>query len=120
MDINLIIKKLKEYLNIESDKELADYLGIKTNVLGNWKKRNTFDMEVLFTRCEFVFAEWFINNVSVRPDVEIINEVMEPDPNYGCLKCSKKDKLINQLIGENNILREQAGLKIPDRNKKVI
>lgn len=44
----------------------------------------------------------------------------DPETPYSCSKCREKQRLIDQLIGENNILREQAGLPIPERNKKVI
>ena len=45
MDKSLILNKIKSYLNLKSDTELANFLGIKPQVLSNWRARNTFDTE---------------------------------------------------------------------------
>ena len=89
MDISLIINRLKIYLNIESDTDLAKYLGIKTNTLANWKKRNSFDIEILFTKCEFVFADWFINGDFKKSEECNEVEILKT-------KISEMEKLLNE------------------------
>jgi hypothetical protein len=60
MDKSLILNKIKEHLNIRYDKELADFLGIKTTTLAMWHTRNTYDTELLFNKCEFLNSEWLL------------------------------------------------------------
>jgi len=55
-----MLNKIKDYLGIRFSKDFADYLGVKPTTLSNWHKRNTFDHEVLFTKCGFVDPEWLI------------------------------------------------------------
>lgn len=60
MDKSLILNKIKEYLNIRFDKDFADFLAIKTTTLSMWYKRNTYDVELLFKKCEFLNSEWLL------------------------------------------------------------
>ncbi len=60
MDKSLILNKIKEYLNIRFDKDFANYLGIKTTTLAMWYSRNTYDVELLFKKCEFLNSEWLL------------------------------------------------------------
>lgn len=50
--VNDILTRLKSALNIKSDAELAEVLNIKTNVLGNWKSRNSLDHGAIIRVCE--------------------------------------------------------------------
>ena len=58
MKIDELISRLKIYFKTETDKELAQYLGVSATNLSNWKKRNTFDFDVVFTKCEGVNFNW--------------------------------------------------------------
>lgn len=60
MDRVLILKQIKEFKNFKTDGEFADFLGITPQVLSNWKSRNTFDVELLYTKCEFINPEWLL------------------------------------------------------------
>jgi hypothetical protein len=116
-DKNLIVRDIKKHLGFKKDVDFAKYLGIKPNVLSNWKKRNAFDVDILITKCEFLNIEWLMTgegSMLKSEGLQIANGI-EP----GCSKCREKETLINQLIGENNVLREQLNLPIPERNKKV-
>jgi hypothetical protein len=58
LKIDELISRLKIYFKTETDKELAQYLGVSATNLSNWKKRNTFDFDVVFTKCEGVNFNW--------------------------------------------------------------
>ena len=58
MKIDELISRLKIYFKVEADKELAQYLGVSATNLSNWKKRNTFDFDVIFTKCEGINLNW--------------------------------------------------------------
>lgn len=60
MDKSLILNSIKSHFGMKSDKELADFLGIKTTTLSMWKSRNTFDVELLFNKCENIDANYLL------------------------------------------------------------
>lgn len=61
MDKSLILNEIKKHLNFKSDSDFANYLGIKPQVLSNWRSRNTFDTDLIYTKClEFINAEWLL------------------------------------------------------------
>jgi hypothetical protein len=61
MDKSLMLKHIKEHLKFTKDKEFADYLGIKPTVLSNWHTRNSFDNELLYTKCDFINPHWLLS-----------------------------------------------------------
>lgn len=96
MDKLLILNNLQELYGYEKDSEFAKYLGISSQTLSNWKSRNTFDIELLYTKCENINPEYlFTGNGSVfkkkYPDNEnsSINIVSEPEVNEFKLKTDK-------------------------------
>ncbi len=56
-DKSQILDDIKKYLKITTDADFADFLGIKRSRLANWKSRNTYDPELLYTKCNFLNAE---------------------------------------------------------------
>lgn len=55
-----VILRLKKALNISTDIELANYLGISKSTLSNWKARNTLDLPLLFSLCEQISMDWLL------------------------------------------------------------
>lgn len=55
-----VILRLKKALNIATDIELANYLGISKSALSNWKARNTLDLPLLFSVCEQISIDWLL------------------------------------------------------------
>lgn len=51
MDRELILNNIKNHLGFKKDKDFATFLGINQSVLSNWKKRNTYDIELIHNRC---------------------------------------------------------------------
>lgn len=74
-----VILRLKKALNISTDIELANYLGISKSTLSNWKARNTLDLPLLFSLCEQISIDWLLtgkgamlkNSTPKRPEVLI-------------------------------------------------
>ncbi len=89
MDKTLILNRIKIYLKLKNDKDLADFLGIKPNVLSNWYTRNSIDYDIVFTKCDFIDKNWLITgNDNTYINENKINECIE------CPQCAVKDKLI--------------------------
>ncbi|MCA5006533.1 LexA family transcriptional regulator [Sphingobacterium bovistauri] len=57
---SLILNEIKSSLNLKSDAEFARYLGIKPQTLSTWHTRNTFDIELIYSKCEQINAEYLL------------------------------------------------------------
>lgn len=60
MDKRLMLNRIKEHYKFNSDSDFAKYLGITPQNLSNWKSRNTFDAELIYTKCEDINPEWLL------------------------------------------------------------
>lgn len=60
MNKSLILNEIKSYLGIDKNTDFADFLDIKPTTLAMWYKRNTFDIELLFKKCEWIDANWLL------------------------------------------------------------
>lgn len=75
MDKPLILNKIKTYLKIEKNTDFAEFLEIKPTTLAMWYKRNTFDIELLFKKCEFIDANWLLTGQG-----EMLKNTPAPEP----------------------------------------
>ena len=55
-----ILNRAKIALNLSSDVQLAEVLGISKSTLSNWRARNSIDYPTLFTKCEYINLDWLI------------------------------------------------------------
>lgn len=55
-----MLNQIKTRYNIESDSDFARFLDITPQTLHNWKKRKTFDIQLVYTKCLNISAEWLI------------------------------------------------------------
>lgn len=60
IDKSLILNKIKGHLGLKKDAEFAKYLGIKQNTLSNWHSRNTFDIDLISQKCDFLNYDWLL------------------------------------------------------------
>ena len=111
MDKVLILNLIKDYLKFKKDSEFAIFLGVTPQVLSNWKNRNTFDVEIIYTKCEFLSPEWLLtgkgemlknNNKSIEDNNQMLNEPLE-------IFNSTEIKLIKLL--EDNLLEKKIELE---------
>ncbi len=61
MNKALMLNEIQKHLNFEKDSEFADHLGITKQTLSNWKKRNTFDAELIYTKCLLINPSWLLS-----------------------------------------------------------
>ncbi|UYW00448.1 helix-turn-helix domain containing protein [Flavobacterium agricola] len=73
-----IINKLIEHYKFETNADFAKFLGIKPQVLSNWKSRNTFDIELVFNKCPEINPEWLITGKG--PKKKMTSKIVEVEP----------------------------------------
>lgn len=60
MDKELIINELIKYYSDGKKADFAKKLGITPQTISAWLARNTFDIELIFTKCEDIDANWLL------------------------------------------------------------
>ena len=85
MDKSLILKKIESHYNFKNSAEFASFLGITPQRLSNWKSRNTYDPELLYTKCLGLNPEWLLTGEgamfkSESEDLQVNEE--SPAPYY--------------------------------------
>lgn len=55
-----MLDMIKDHLKIQKNTDFARFLGISSQAVSNWYARNTFDAELLYTKCDFVNADWLL------------------------------------------------------------
>lgn len=55
-----ILNRLKIALQISTDNELANHIGVSKATISNWCTRNSLDFSLLFSFCEHINLDWLI------------------------------------------------------------
>jgi len=102
-----IFARMKRVLGLQKSKDLAEKLGVRPNILGTWKTRNTIPYELILSKC----SEWNINPMQFFFDTEYLqNAVSETSPSYGnaagCVSCKALEIECSELRGQVKLLRE--------------
>lgn len=105
MDKSQIINEIKLHLNIKTDSELADFLGVKQPTISSWRKRDTLDYELIITKCNIFNAEWLITG--------------KGNALKSVLKVEKLDRDVNSTISHLNELLELKQSKINNLEKEI-
>lgn len=76
MDKSLIINDIKKHYNFEKDSDFAKFLGISSQVLSNWKSRNTYDAEHIYTKCLEINPEWLLTGKGEMLKEPVVSKVI--------------------------------------------
>lgn len=60
MDKAQIINELMSYYKFKKYSDFAAFLDVKPQVLSNWISRNTFDIEIVYTKCVEINPDWLL------------------------------------------------------------
>lgn len=55
-----ILQAIQDYYHFKKDSHFASFLGITPQVLSNWKSRETFDINIVYTKCVDFSLEWLV------------------------------------------------------------
>ena len=75
-----VLFKLKKHYGLKSDKDLADFLGIAQPTISNWKQRNTFDFEVIASKCKDVSLDWLFRGEDITASKQTVVAASLPIP----------------------------------------
>ncbi len=60
MNAEAILNKIKNHYGFKKDTGLARHLDISPQTLSNWKKRNSYDPQVIYAKCPEINPEWLM------------------------------------------------------------
>ena len=66
-----VLDRIKEHYALKGNTELARFLGVAPNTVTNWYSRNSFDLDIIYTKCEGVDLNWLFTgnkNTSLNSD----------------------------------------------------
>ncbi len=84
------------HFNDGNKAKFASRLGIKPQALSMWFTRNSFDAELIYSKCEGISGDWLLSGKG-----EMLREFHITNDNEELIK----------LRAENEVLRELVGLK---------
>ena len=53
-----VLQRVKDYYGLDTDVELADFLGVSQPTISMWKSRGSMDSDLIITKCEDASLEW--------------------------------------------------------------
>lgn len=74
---NLILNRLKEAYSMKYDAELAKFLGKDPSTISTWRRRNTIDYNLIFSKCHDLNANFIIHG-----DLPIRRDAVEKNPDH--------------------------------------
>lgn len=79
-----MLDQIKNHYGFTTDTEFAVHLGIKPQVLSNWKSRNTFDAELIYNKCKALNPAWLLcqEGTMLREEAGVHQQVNEEKPIY--------------------------------------
>ncbi|APD07049.1 hypothetical protein UJ101_01533 [Flavobacteriaceae bacterium UJ101] len=126
MNKSLILNQIKKHYNFKSDTQFAAHLGIKPQVLSNWKSRNTYDAELIYTKCVDLNPAWILTGEG--------NMLKENEVNYESVLVYLRDHwkelmsddrfnaFMDIVLSEREIIKQKEDLfnVIDDFKKKAL
>ena len=80
----------------------ASMLGVSPQAISTWEKRNTFDIELIYSKCENLNAKWLLTGTGEM----FVSE--EPRQQNSSSAEPMVDKLLGIIDKKDDIIRQQA------------
>ena len=101
MDKKLILNNLQSHFNFKKDNDFAEFLGISGQLLSKWKSRNTYDIEILYTKCTGINPEWLLTGNGSMLKEDWVKSYAKPEQNVTELRLIPIDAMAG--FGEGGI-----------------
>ena len=96
--LNLLIKHYAD----GNKSRFASMLGVSPQAVSTWHKRHTFDIELIYSKCENLNAKWLLTGIGEM----FVSE--EPQPQNSSSAEPMVDKLLGIIEKKDDIIRQQA------------
>lgn len=118
IDKALILNEIKLKKNFKTDSDFAKFLGIKPQTLSSWYSRNMFDIELLYSKCVDINANWLLTGEGSMFKDDIFTEKMK----IPIIPLIPIEAMAGYGEGENPIGVEDIteGYNIPDFSEKGV
>lgn len=116
-----VLNRIKEHFGFKSNAKLAAFLGIAPTTLSSWYSRDTFDIDIIYSKCVDLNLDWLLTGrgtvllsqpqtlqAEVPNDSTFVNRLFDT--------IEKKDLKIEELLKENARLEERLCLLEPDKS----
>lgn len=79
-----MLDAIKTHLNMTKNADFARFLGISSQAVSNWYTRNTFDAELLYTKCDFINLAWLLTGKGsmLKDNLSGIKTIDEADSSF--------------------------------------
>ena len=100
-----MLKNLIQHYTAGNQAQFANMIGVPAQNVSAWLKRNSFDAELIFSKCEGVSAEWLLSNgegemlskdrrtVDINTNTELIELCTQLVANY-----RQREDVMNKLV----------------------
>lgn len=110
-----VLNRIKEHFGLKSNAKLAAFLGIAPTTLSSWYSRDTFDLDIIYSKCVGLNLDWLLTGrgtVLLSQPQTLQAEVPNDSPFINRLfdTIEKKDLKIEELLKENTRLEEHLRL----------
>ena len=105
-----MLEQLINYYTDGNKTRFAEQIGVKPQTINSWLTRNSYDAELIYSKCVNVSADWLLSGEGSMIKNEINHTISDDD---------LKEELI-KLRAENDVLRELVGLQKRNGIKKDV
>ena len=113
IDKSLILNKIKLHYQFKNDAEFARFLGIKPQTLASWHTRNTFDIDLLYAKCELIDGNWLLSGKGeiLRNKISVMDENLNKNIEEKSYTIEIQKKYIKTL--ENQLNKSKNYPEVP-------
>lgn len=102
-----MLDEIKIHYGFKKDAELADFLEITRQTLFNWKSRNSFDAELLYSKCTELNPAWLLTGDGTMLQKDSADAIInETDPKVLREKLINLQSQLDALEKANNALED--------------
>lgn len=119
-----VLNRIKEHFGFKSNAKLAAFLGIAPTTLSSWYSRDTFDIDVIYSKCVGLNLDWLLTGRGTvllsQPQIlqaEVPNDSTFVNKLFDTIE--KKDLKIEELLKENARLEERLRLTETEKSDFV-
>jgi len=104
-----MLDQIKIHHEFKKDAELADFLEITRQTLFNWKSRNSFDAELLYSKCPELNPAWLLTGDGPMLQKDSADSIIkETDPEVLREKLVNLQSQLDSLEKANNALEDAS------------